>query len=344
LERVRKREGSPMSRNFSTSLVLFLVLGLSTSQAMAFGKKASGPQAADPDFPMLPTNPLTDPDVPRVGDHDYSVNVKFTNHGLTDLSADTVNRLVRSTEKIYSQCEGVNFHVHVVATVQAPYTTDQDDVTGATAGVLQLGDRFQKFYSQFPNNPESGIISVDLVDDMDPSIRADEHAGKQGESFLGQALPASVIDNLYQDNRSPQYRTGALSELGGNTIRLAMETLKISEANKPPVTHINNGTDIWGNPKMKVAFRSYESTLLAHEMGHILMEVQDGKGEYIDHYCPGAKKQCGPDMMMSPGGYNDRVYLRVPQMDTPIGYSPLAKVESAQCEALKRHPLVKLEN
>ena len=49
-------------------------------------------------------------------------------------------------------------------------------------------------------------------------------------------------------------------------------------------------------------------------------------------------------MLMSPGGYNDRTYLRVPQMDTPIGYSPLAKVEPEQCAALIRHPLVKLEN
>ena len=170
------------------------------------------------------------------------------------------------------------FHVNVVSDNLVAYGTDSDDVTGSLpGGILALGDKFQKFYSQFPNSPETGVISVDLIDDMSEAIRADEKAGHQGESFLGQALPASVMDNLYADARSPQYRTGPTSELGGNTIRLAMNTLAIAESQSGPAFHVNDGTTFWGNPKIKVAYRELQSSLLAHEMGHILMEVQRRK-------------------------------------------------------------------
>ena len=87
---------------------LVLLLCLNASSAWAMGKKPAQPAAPDPDYPMLPTNPLTDPVVAKPGAHNYSVNIKFTNHGLKNLSQDTINRLVNATEKIYDQCEGVH--------------------------------------------------------------------------------------------------------------------------------------------------------------------------------------------------------------------------------------------
>jgi hypothetical protein len=57
------------------------------------------------------------------------VNVKFTNHGIKNIPAETIPRLVHAVEVIYSQCPGVDFHVNVVSQEMAPYTTDQDNVT-----------------------------------------------------------------------------------------------------------------------------------------------------------------------------------------------------------------------
>jgi hypothetical protein len=45
---------------------------------------------------------------------------------------------------------------------------------------------------------------------------------------------------------------------------------------------------------------------------------------------------------MSGGGFKDKTYLNVPEMKTPIGYSPLPLVEKAQCNALIHHPLVSI--
>jgi hypothetical protein len=191
------------------------------------------------------------------------------------------------------------------------------------------------------------VITVDLVDFMDSDSRAAAKNGG-GESFLGQAYPASVIDNLYLDERSSQYKAkGPLSSVGGNTIRLGMSMLKISESTSGPAMHINevdeNGKtvlDDWGNPIPVIAWRGLQSSLLAHEMGHILMETQDGKPGYIDHFCPELGVTCPQGYLMSGGGFTDKTYLSVPDMKTPIGYSTLPLVEKTQCNALIHHPLV----
>jgi len=89
-----------------------------------------------------------------------------------------------------------------------------------------------------------------------------------------------------------------------------------------------------------VAWRGLQSSLLAHEMGHILMDPQSGKGNYIDHYCQDLGITCPQGYLMSGGGFTNKTFLRVPQMDKSIGYSPLPLIEKGQCEALIHHPLV----
>jgi len=315
-----------------------------------FGSVPKAPQIPKPAsvFPMLATDPLTAPVVPKPGDIRYTVNVKFTNHGVKDIPAETIPRLIHAVEVIYSQCPGVDFHVNVVSQEMAPYTTDQDNVTEILNNRVAVGDGFQKFYSQFPNSPQTGIISVDLVDDLSANIRRSE---KPTETYLGQALPATILDNLYLDTRSPQHRGSLPSAIGGNTIRLAMKTFKIAESVKGSSLHINEVDqndnpilDSKGKPIPVVAFRGFQSALLAHEIGHILMDPQSGRGVYIDHYCQDLGVTCPEGYLMSGGGFTNKTFLRVPEMDRPIGYSPLPVVERGQCETMIHNPLVKAEN
>jgi hypothetical protein len=337
-----------MKKHYLSFISVFFALALGANPGWAFGKKQISSFTPDP---MVSNDPMIAPVVPKPGDLNYGVNVKFTNHGLT-VPSETLPRLIHAVEVIYSQCEGVNFHVNVVSETTAPYTTDQDGVTEvAPPGVVALGDQFEKFYSEFPNSPETGLISVDLVDDLEASVRDSEASGSPSESFLGQALPSTIMNNLYKDMRSAQYQKTLPSEVGGNTIRLGMSTLKIAESTAGPVFHENESytdgsavLDSNGKPIAIQAFRGLQSSLLAHEMGHILMDPQNGLGTYIDHYCQDLGVTCPRGYLMSSGGFSDKTYLRVPQMDIPIGYSPLPTVEKGQCEALIRHPLVKAMN
>jgi hypothetical protein len=324
--------------------MLLLLLSLSLVWGFSNQAQAAGAPSSDPDYPMLASNPYTDPIASKPGDIDYSVSIQIINHGVSDLADETIPRLVHGVETIYSQCEGVRFHVNVVSGVEpAPYTTAQDDVsTSVLNGRIALGEGFQKFFSQFPNSSETGVIAVHLFDFLEAGARTQaKEEGRVTLQWLGQAFPALIMDNLYGDARLPEDQTGKLSDVGGNTIRLGMDTLKFGEGVQ---THINEPGSTPKKPKVKIAWKSYQSSLLAHEMGHILMETQTGVGTFIDHFCPQLGTTCPTNYLMTAGGSGDHVYLRVPQMDTPIGYSPLPKVEPLQCEMLKHHPLVKVGN
>jgi hypothetical protein len=86
--------------------------------------------------------------------------------------------------------------------------------------------------------------------------------------------------------------------------------------------------------------------LLAHELGHILLETQTKENtadSYKDHYCPGLNDYCPQTHLMSSGGADERIYYKAPALKKIIGYTELPQVDLVQCEALKNHPLVKKE-
>jgi len=173
-------------------------------------------------YPMIAKNPIYDsslpPTTPKPGKN-YSVKVKLIEHGV-QISNDDLSRELQMVEKAYSTCDGVNFHVNFVGREEAPATTLQDTlISEGPNGTMVMGDVFQNLFSQFPNSPETGLISINLFDALDPEARAELLAGQPVYSlFEGQAYNVKNMDRLYADNRSPQYRAKPLSELGGNSI------------------------------------------------------------------------------------------------------------------------------
>lgn len=93
-------------------------------------------------------------------------------------------------------------------------------------------------------------------------------------------------------------------------------------------------------PVVTEQYLEYHSSLLAHELGHILMEHQDGVTDFYDHYCPKYHTACPRDNLMTSGGYIDWTDLRAPHFTQPSGYSPLPNLEAEQCELLKNNPLI----
>jgi hypothetical protein len=187
----------------------------------------SAPTPALP-YPMIAKNPIYDsslpPATPKLGKN-YSVKVKVIEHG-TQISDADLNRELTMVEKAYSQCDGVNFHVNFVGREEAPQTIVQDHlIVEGSNGIIEMGDVFQSFFSQFPNSPETGLISINLFDALDADARAELLAGQSVDSlFEGQAYNVKNMNNIYEDARSSQYRAKPLSEIGGNSIIIGWKT------------------------------------------------------------------------------------------------------------------------
>jgi hypothetical protein len=305
---------------------------------------ASAPEALP--YPMIAKNPIYDsslpPTTPKPGKN-YSVKVKLIEHGVQISDAD-LSREFQMVEKAYSTCDGVNFHVNFVGREIAPATTQQDNlISEGPNGTMLMGDVFQSFFSQFPNSPETGLISINLFDALDPNARAELLAGQPVYSlFEGQAYDVKNMDRLYVDARSPQYRTKPLSELGGNSIIIGWDTTLYEESGG---MHINdpNHKGPNGKPIVIEGWRDQSSALFAHEMGHVLMEKQDGAPPFKDHFCFGINQYCPQGYLMSGGGFDDRIFLDPKDLKTPIGYTPLPIIDTVQCEMLKQNPLVTIE-
>ena len=150
------------------------------------------------------------------------------------------------------------------------------------------------------------------------------------------------MDRIYQDVRSPEHRTEPLDEVGGNSIIIGWKTTQYDESQR---IHINDPTHKTANGKYVVleAWQNQDSALFAHEMGHVLMEKQDGTPPFRDHYCFDLNEYCPEGYLMSGGGFDDRIFLDPKDMKTPIGYTALPKIDAVQCEMLKQSPLVSLE-
>jgi hypothetical protein len=290
--------------------------------------------------PILPRDPIFEAAAPEPGARRATLKLRLITHGSLG-SAVEKERLLRqllAAERILSQCKGLEVKLQVTEQPKAPLgvrpdgSADHDALTTVAGGELAVTPSFLAFFGPWRASRGPNAVDVHLVDYLGTRARQEDQQGKPiSQQSLGQAFNAAILDNLYRDPRP----AGAepLSAVAGHSVVLAMRTLLRSEGKvlkfPDPVTH-----------QIRAAYAEYHSSLLAHELGHILLEAQDGKGSYVDHYCPGARDACPDDNLMTGGGYADFRALRAPSFKKVELYSPLAPLEPEQCELLARHPLL----
>jgi hypothetical protein len=274
---------------------------------------------------ILPRNPIYAPPAALSANERLDLTVRLIEHGVT-IDRERLRREVLTVERTYSQCEGVDFHLHIGEEQPAPATTLQDRLVRFDHGQVILTQNFFDLFTPWMPTHAPHTIDIHWVDVLETATR-DEVSNHQPISILdlGQAYSAISISNLYQDPRPETARTPSLAQLGGNNVLLAAETLRAIEDESPIQL------DEQGRP-----YREYHSSLMAHELGHILLSENDASRGYKDHWCPGADTACPGDNLMTGGGYADRIWLSPSDYRKVIGYSPLPELEKAQCEILKR--------
>ena len=280
---------------------------------------ASTPLSAPP---MIKQDPIFVSKARRAGDRALTVSIRLIEHGVSFPVASLVRQL-KAAEAIYSQCEGVRFHVQVTGRSLAndePGVRLWERLTDVKNGNVFFAPEFFQFFGPFAVERKAGVIDVHLVEHMNSTTREEIEHGQLSIIDLGTAFGAEKIEKFNGDTHA--------AAVGGDTLVLGLRTLQAVE-----------GKTIKYPPLWAKAI-SYSSSLLAHELGHILLEDLSAS-EYRDHYCQGVHSDCPADNLMTAGGYQDNVYFSAKYPDEIAGYSPLPRLESAQCVALKNNRLVR---
>ncbi len=272
---------------------------------------------------LLPDDPVFAAAKPRPGDQRYSIELRIISHD-AKLKPELRERLLRAVERVYSQCAGVDFRVSVVAEAkgkQGKYVADQ---TGAKNGQYTLRENFVKFFEPWVASRVPNVIDVHVVK------RFPGPATAYGHAYSEVTEKTHVIDYPAGMTR---YRP---SELSGNSLIIAVEPTEKAEKEMNKLRR--PGTPLTGNDWV-AGWTKPASDLLAHELGHILMEDLTT----FNHGCIGEPNNaCPRSNLMSNGGSDLSVYYVPPKFKDVLGYTPLPQVNDHQCDLLRKHDAVKV--
>jgi hypothetical protein len=287
----------------------------------------------DPTLNMVAQNPLAS--ASESAAPQATVKVRFINHGLK-ISVQDLQPMIQAAQSSFSQC-GVNFKIEVTA-VSAQATNLQDNLEEIDSqNHYVLSSKFFDFFTPWMASRSPGVIDIHLVDHLDSRNRdAEKHHKPLFMAYEGKTFASINIEHLYNDSRPENQRNPSLQSLAGDTSLLAIQTARMEDAKLTMIVEPQNRSHV-----LK-AWREYSTYLMAHEMGHILLETQTAEQSYVDHLCPALGETCPMTHLMSAGGYDEKRFLNPSNKKDVIGFSPLPQIDQAQCARLKTHPLVQI--
>lgn len=243
----------------------------------------------------------------------HQIDVRVLNHGLRE-SESWLNDQVRAMRVLYTQC-GINLKVNVVTWLNLPSTQVQDEIYGFEDRGLVMKNEVTAFFKSFARDRIEGSFDLHLVDYLNHGVRQSSSTRNQ-QVTSGTAFNPILFDWII---------FGPDVQYAANSLFLAVETVKLKE--RESFIRINN---LIGSPR--------SLSLLAHELGHLVMEGQDARdGHYRDHWCMESADYCEAGNLMSGGGNDDQVW-RDPQSQRIKAYDLLPLVQVSQCQKLLEHP------
>lgn len=278
----------------------------------------------------------------------HLLNLRLINHGIKN-SAEELNKMIQAAEAIYSQCPGVNLRIQVSEEIETEKTRLSEQLMILEPGVLSgLSRSFFDFFKPWKETPKrvQGSIDLHLVDYLLKTSREEyESTGKIHYMKIGQTFNEKTINLLHP--ASPGLEDlGEPSEFSGNSVILAFKAWRQNNT-QMTIYYKDKSTDSRGkllkNAIVRYRVVSSNWTLLAHELGHILLNVPQDLEDYKFHYCPDKGDFCDLDNLMSPGGDPAEEYLH-PTENKVIGWTALPQLEPGQCALFESHPQVERIN
>ena len=253
---------------------------------------------------------------PRTPTH--QLDIRVIRHGLKGREA-FIEEQIRATETVYSQCPGLVLKINVTERIDQPSATEQENSTDFIGNKSYVSPKFLDFMKPYAGDREqSKIIDVHMHEFLNEEIRKTKQV--TGAIHFGQSFNDSILNRVFLDPRTETAPSPTLSELVGETVHLAIETVALNRSGGLKYK------DKWSHPR--------NISLMAHEIGHLLLEAYDPvKNWYGDHWCPTLNDSCPDGFLMSAGGNDDNSYT-VPNKNKVLGYDALPKLDAIQCDRL----------
>jgi hypothetical protein len=272
---------------------------------------------------LLANDPTLGQKEPQADAQRHTVELRFIYHDVT-ISQDLRDRLIRTTELIFSQCDSVDFHVKVSSEVKTGDSGFESEQTGSLNGRFTLKENFPRFFLPWRESRKPGVIDVHFVKEV-----------KGVGTLYGKAYSESKVDALYVVDYPTPITNLKPSEIVGDSIVISMKAI---EQDEKRITYGRRKGSSIREKDFDRAWTTLQSTLLAHELGHILMEDM----RTLDHGCLGEPhNQCPRTNLMSAGGSDFAVYFKAPQFKEVLGYTPLPDVNTYQCDLLRKSPQIR---
>jgi hypothetical protein len=257
----------------------------------------------------------------------HQINIRIINHG-EPLKPWTLDAQLKSAETIFSQCPGATVKLNIISQIDLEPTTSGENLVVFNGFEQWLKGDFEEFFRPALRGRDFlNTIDVHITGYLDENARIEHQTkGTISQLALGKAFTRATIDWFYLSERPGDEKF----RLAQDTLILSKETLEYAETRKYKMK-------IDGKLRSASAFKS---SLLAHELGHILMDPQSKETHsiYTDHFCPDINDFCPRSNLMSGGGYTNYEFKLG---FFKKGYSPLPNLEKGQCDLLTQHYLVK---
>lgn len=265
----------------------------------------------------------------------HELKLRIVDYGLH--KPERLLKMIKVSEIVLSQCPQINLKITVDEVIKKIPTTIHEDMFVMMDLPYRLKQNYFNFFDSFRKSHKEGRIDIHLLDYL--STRDREREPGTPVFNYGKAYISYLQDWLF---RAIDYKPDTVtpSALSRNSVLLGMKAVRDDIKDRRERTRRGRSP--------LVTIRTHD-TLLAHELGHILLETQKpGLDDiYIDHYCPDTGDACEPEYLMSAGGAKDAIQYQRQSDGTlvPSLYHKIPLVEPSQCEALVSHPSVlKIKN
>lgn len=261
---------------------------------------------------MVPNDPYAQNTLAKPS---HVLPVRILNHGLVN-GAKWIEKQIAAAEIIFYQC-GKRIELEIRSWEELPHTQDQDSLLVFKDDKMFFSEGARNIFNLTLPGKEPDVLDVHIVDHLNGEIRRTRSIEEQ-ELALGQAFNPFLFGALWH---------GAAKEAAGQRLFVAQTSVELAGEKRSIHMYKSDGY-------------SRHLSLLAHEIGHFLFEITERSEVYKDHWCHGLDDSCPFGNLMSAGGNTDMEW-RNPRSNFVVGYEPMPKLTSNQCELMFKHPLLK---
>lgn len=250
---------------------------------------------------------------------DYILTINVYGHGFNLKGIKSfLKSQIQAAEIIYSQC-GPRIKIKTNIIKSSKQIRDLNYVVKFENEQISFTEEILNLFQDILLYKSPDILDIHLIDHLNPKIRETKSTKNQSIE-LGISFNPRLVGIIWN---------GSVPEIAGQHVFIAIKTVEMVNKNFLKIHERR------GYPR--------NLSLLAHEIGHQVLEGQNPVHGYKDHWCDGISDSCPIENLMTAGGNQDRIWINSSKNKTE-GFDFLPKLDKRQCDLLINHHLIKKVN